>query len=53
LKPARLWGFGGSSPGPTFEARCVESIVVEWVNTLGHQCSKLILLVPNVGTNLL
>ena len=34
LKPTRLWGFGGSSPGPTFETRSGQGLLVEWVNEL-------------------
>src|SRR5579863_5593012 len=36
LKPARLWGFGGTSPGPTFETRSGEGLLVEWANELPH-----------------
>jgi spore coat protein A len=34
LKPTRLWGYGGSSPGPTFETRSGQGLLVEWVNEL-------------------
>jgi spore coat protein A len=34
LKPTRLWGYGGASPGPTFEARSGQGLIVEWVNEL-------------------
>jgi spore coat protein A len=34
LKPARLWGFGATSPGPTIEARSGEATLVEWANEL-------------------
>jgi spore coat protein A len=34
LKPARVWGFGASSPGPTIEARGGQGILVEWANEL-------------------
>ena len=37
LKPARLWGFGGSVPGPTLEMRSGEEALVEWVNELPEQ----------------
>ncbi|HVZ18417.1 MAG TPA: multicopper oxidase, partial [Terriglobales bacterium] len=37
LKPARLWGFGNSSPGPTIEARSGQGVLVEWVNELPAQ----------------
>src|SRR5579862_4720422 len=30
----RFWGYGGSVPGPTIEARSGEKIVVEWQNQL-------------------
>ena len=34
VKPTRLWGYGGASPGPTIEARSGEPVLVEWVNNL-------------------
>jgi spore coat protein A len=34
LAPTTFWGYDGMSPGPTFEARSGEGIVVEWVNNL-------------------
>ncbi|HKM98903.1 MAG TPA: multicopper oxidase domain-containing protein [Candidatus Binataceae bacterium] len=34
LKPTRMWGYGPSSPGPTFETRSGEGVIVEWVNAL-------------------
>jgi len=34
MKPTRLWGFGSSSPGPTFETRSGEGVLVEWANEL-------------------
>jgi spore coat protein A len=34
LQPTRLWGYGASSPGPTFEARSGQGLLVEWVNEL-------------------
>src|SRR5262245_34870072 len=34
LKPTRQWGYGGSSPGPTFEARSGQGVLVEWANEL-------------------
>jgi spore coat protein A, manganese oxidase len=34
LKPTRQWGYGGSSPGPTFETRSGQGLLVEWVNEL-------------------
>jgi len=37
LKPARMWGFGGSAPGPTLEMRSGEEILVEWANELPQQ----------------
>lgn len=38
MKPTRLWGFGSSSPGPTFETRSGNGVMVEWANELpsGH-----------------
>ena len=37
LKPTRMWGFGGGSPGPTFETRSGQGLLVEWVNDLPKQ----------------
>ncbi|GGA53697.1 spore coat protein A [Edaphobacter acidisoli] len=34
LPPTRMWGFDGSSPGPTFETRSGQGLIVEWVNKL-------------------
>jgi spore coat protein A len=34
LKPTRLWGYASTSPGPTFETRSGEGLLVEWVNEL-------------------
>ena len=34
LPPARVWGFGNSSPGPIFETRSGEALLVEWANEL-------------------
>ena len=34
LPPTRMWGFGSSSPGPTFETRSNHGLLVEWVNEL-------------------
>jgi len=34
LPATRQWGFNGSSPGPTIEARSGEGVLVEWVNRL-------------------
>src|SRR5271165_858765 len=34
LAPTTFWGYDGMSPGPTFEARSGEAMVVEWVNDL-------------------
>ncbi len=34
LEPTRFWGYGGSMPGPTIEARSGEEIEVEWPNQL-------------------
>ena len=30
----RFWGYGGSFPGPTFETRSGQGLLVEWVNQL-------------------
>ena len=32
LKPTRMWGYASSSPGPSFETRSGEGLLVEWVN---------------------
>jgi spore coat protein A, manganese oxidase len=34
MKPTRLWGYGATSPGPTFEARSGQGVLVEWANEL-------------------
>src|SRR6266436_9378075 len=34
VKSTRFWGFGGSSPGPTLEARSGQAVLVEWANEL-------------------
>ncbi len=34
MKPTRLWGYASTSPGPTFEARSGQGLLVEWVNDL-------------------
>lgn len=34
LPPTRQWGYQGGSPGPTFETRSGEPLVIEWVNQL-------------------
>ena len=34
LPATRMWGFGSSSPGPTFETRSHHGLIVEWVNEL-------------------
>jgi spore coat protein A len=34
LPVTRMWGFGPSSPGPTFETRSNQGLIVEWVNEL-------------------
>ena len=36
LPPTRLWGYGGAFPGPTFETRSGDGLLVEWVNRLPH-----------------
>jgi spore coat protein A, manganese oxidase len=34
LSPTKFWSFGPSTPGPTFETRAGEPLLVEWVNSL-------------------
>src|SRR5271155_2565795 len=34
LKPTRMWGFNASVPGPTFDVRSGQEILVEWANEL-------------------
>jgi hypothetical protein len=34
LPATRMWGFGLSSPGPTFETRSNQGLIVQWVNEL-------------------
>jgi spore coat protein A, manganese oxidase len=37
LRPTRQWGYGARVPGPTFETRRGEGLLVEWVNRLPHR----------------
>jgi spore coat protein A len=37
LKPTRMWGFGGTFPGPTFDISNSQEILVEWANELPNQ----------------
>ena len=37
LPPTRLWGYGGAFPGPTFETRSGDELLVEWANQLPHK----------------
>ena len=37
IPPTTLWGYAGACPGPTFEARREQPILVEWVNELPQQ----------------
>ena len=34
LPPTRMWGFNSTSPGPIFETRSGQGLLVEWVNEL-------------------
>ena len=34
LKPTRCWAYGSSVPGPSFETRSGQALLVEWVNSL-------------------
>ena len=34
LQPTTMWGYGATVPGPTFEARGSQGLIVEWVNRL-------------------
>jgi len=34
LPPTRLWTYAGSFPGPTFDTRSGQALLVEWVNEL-------------------
>ncbi len=34
LPPTKFWSFGSSTPGPIFETRSGEPLLVEWVNAL-------------------
>ena len=34
LQPTKFWSFGPTTPGPTFETRSGEPLLVEWVNAL-------------------
>jgi spore coat protein A len=37
LPATTLWGYGGACPGPTFEVRRGQPILVEWINELPQQ----------------
>jgi spore coat protein A, manganese oxidase len=37
LPPTRCWSFGPSTPGPTFDTRADEPLLVEWVNALPNE----------------
>jgi spore coat protein A len=37
VPPTTFWGYDGSCPGPTFDARKGEPILVEWANELPQQ----------------
>ncbi|MFY9906612.1 MAG: multicopper oxidase [Terriglobales bacterium] len=37
LPPTKFWSFGPSAPGPTFETRSGEPLLVEWVNALPNE----------------
>jgi len=37
LPPTRFWSFGPSTPGPTFETRAGEPLLVEWANALPNE----------------
>lgn len=37
VPPTRVWGVAGASPGPTFEVRTDEAVLVEWANELPHK----------------
>lgn len=37
LKATSLWGYGSSSPGPIFETRSGQGVLVEWTNELPHK----------------
>ncbi len=34
LNPTQMWGYGSTFPGPTFETKSGEGILVEWINAL-------------------
>ena len=34
VAPTRQWGYGASVPGPTFETRTGQGLLIEWVNKL-------------------
>jgi spore coat protein A len=34
LPPTRMWAYGGSFPGPTFETRSGQGLLIEWANEL-------------------
>jgi len=34
IKPTRIWSYGASFPGPTFETRSGQGLLVDWKNSL-------------------
>ncbi|MGC2817415.1 MAG: multicopper oxidase [Candidatus Acidiferrum sp.] len=34
MRPTRMWGFGGTFPGPTFDLESGRDVLVEWANEL-------------------
>ena len=37
VPPTTLWGYSGAFPGPTFDVRSQQPVLVEWVNELPRQ----------------
>ncbi len=37
LPPTTFWGYGSSSPGPTFETRSGQPLMIEWTNELPNR----------------
>jgi spore coat protein A len=37
LEPTKFWSFGPSTPGPTFETRSGQALLVEWANGLPNE----------------
>ena len=46
MKPTSMWGFSGMFPGPTFDLRSGQEILVEWANELPRKAMAI----PRIGS---